>query len=108
MKPWVIFLWACCFYTAAAHAQLSVEVLLEQQQFLKDETLPVIVRITNRSGQTVQFGKTNGWLTFNAESRDGYVVSKLGEPAVAGEFSLESATLANRRVDLGSCFDFTH
>jgi len=56
----------------------------------------------------VQLGKTNDWLTFAAESRDGYLVSRLRDPSVPGAFSLESATVATRRVDLGSCFDFDH
>src|SRR4051812_10918425 len=108
MKPWAFIVGMCCFCAMAAQAQLSVEILLEQQQFLKDEAIPVKVRITNRSGQTVQLGKTNDWLTFAAESRDGYSVSKLREPSIPGAFSLESATVATRRVDLGACFDFDH
>ena len=108
MKPWALSLLACCVFATRVGAQLSVEILLDQQQFLKDESMPLKVRITNRSGQTVQFGKEKDWLTFTAESRDGYTVSKLREPSVPGEFSLESATVATRRVDVGSAFDFGH
>src|ERR1044071_3310800 len=108
MRPWALILGACLFCSMRVQGQLSVEILLEQQQFLKDEAIPVKVRITNRSGQTVFLGKTNDWLTFAAESRDGYSVAKLRDPSIPGAFSLESATVATRRVDLGACFDFNH
>src|SRR4051794_407558 len=72
MRPLALSLLACCFLAARAAAQVSVEIVLDQQQFLKDESVPLKVRITNRSGQTVHFGKSKDWLTFSAESRDGY------------------------------------
>ena len=88
-------------------AQVSVEVVVEQEQFLRDESLPVKVRITNRSGQTLRLGKEKDWLTFSVESRDGSVVSRQGEVPVEGEFSLESSQVATRRVDLMPHFDFS-
>ena len=36
---------------AGVSGQVTVEVLLEQQQFLRDESVPVKVRVTNRSGR---------------------------------------------------------
>src|SRR6266700_2595653 len=88
-------------------AQVSVEVVLEQDQFLRDESLPVKVRITNRSGQTLNLGKEPDWLRFTLESRDGSAVSKLGEPLVTGEFSLESSLAASKPVDLMPYFDLS-
>ena len=90
-----------------ATAQLSVEVVTEQDQFLRDEPLPVKVRITNRSGQTLQFGNDNEWLSFAIESQDGFVVSKLMNAPVIGEFNLQSAHMATRQVDLMPCFDLS-
>jgi len=91
----------------AAAAQISVEVLLDQDQFLRDEALPVKVRVTNRAGQTLQLGKDNDWLALAVESLDGAVVSKLAEVPVTGEFTLESARMATRQVDLTPCFDLS-
>ncbi len=90
----------------ALRAQVAVEVVLDQDQFLQDESLPVKVRISNRSGQTLQLGKDAEWLSFTVASRDGHPVPRLGDPPVTGEFSLESAMVATRRVDLMPHFDF--
>jgi hypothetical protein len=90
----------------SAKAQISVELLLDQNQFLRDESLPVKVRITNRSGQTLRFGPTAAWLAFNVEMRDGKLVQKSGELAGVGEFTLESSMVATRLVDLSDAFKF--
>src|SRR5467141_966181 len=89
-------------------AQVSVEVVLDQEQFLIDESLPVKVRIANRSGQTLKLGQEADWLTFSVGSRDGFPVSQLRDVPLSGEFTLESATLVTRRVDLMPYFDFGH
>jgi len=89
-----------------AHAQISVELVLEQDQFLRDETLPVKVRIVNRSGQTLRFGPGSDWLAFNVEMRDGKAVQKAEDLAVSGEFTLDSSMVATRLVDLSSAYKF--
>ena len=88
-------------------AQVSVEVVLEQDQFLRDESLPVKVRITNRSGQTLNLGQEADWLRFTLESRDGGAVARLGDAPVLGEFSLESSLAASKPVDLMPYFDLS-
>ena len=86
-------------------AQVSVEVVVEQEQFLRDEALPVKVRITNRSGQALRFEREGEWLAFAVESLDGHVVSRLAEVPSLDGFTLESARVATREVDLARCFD---
>jgi hypothetical protein len=88
-------------------AQVTVEVTLDQDQFLPGESVPAAVRITNRSGQTLQLGKDDYWLTFGVESKDGYVVLKKGRVPVEGEFTLQSSQRAIKRVDLAPYFDLT-
>src|SRR5258708_3232921 len=85
-------------------AQVQVEVTLEQEQFLQGESVPVAVRIINRSGQTLTLGKDADWLTFSVESREGFVVAKLGDAPVAGEFTLDSSKVGIKRVDLQPWF----
>jgi hypothetical protein len=85
-------------------AQVSVEIVLDQEQFLPSESLPVAVRITNRSGQTLHFGADANWLTFSVESADGFVVIKNSEVPVAGEFDLDSSQMATKHVDLAPYF----
>lgn len=88
-------------------AQVTVEIVTDQAQFLRDESLPVKVRITNRSGQTLRLGTDNQWVAFAIESLDGAIVSKLADAPVAGEFALESGQVATRQVDLTPCFDLS-
>lgn len=88
-------------------AQVVVEVLLDQEQFLRDESLPVRIRVTNRSGQTLQLGKERDWLTFLIEGRDGFPVSQKGELSVPGELTLDSALSASRTVNLMPYFDLS-
>ena len=88
-------------------AQVSVELSVDQDQYLRDESLPVKVLITNRSGQTLHLGKEKNWLTFSVENRDGSVVVRTSEVPVEGEFSLESALQATRRVDLMPYYDLS-
>jgi len=96
--------------TGALWAQvsgISVVLTFEQDQFLPDEDLRVGVRIINRSGQTVQFGKEADWVTFSVEAeKDNLVVSKLGEVPVAGEFTLNSAQTGTPRFNLTPYFNF--
>ena len=93
---------------ASASAQISVEVTLDQQQFLEGESLPAAVRVTNRSGQPLHLGTEPDWLTFTIESRDGLVASKIDEVPVLGEFDLDSSKVAIKRVDLAPYFTLTH
>lgn len=87
-----------------ARAQVSVEVLLDQEQFLREESLPLKVRITNRSGQTLALGKEADWLTFTIE-RDRQVISQTANMDLSGEFPLESAFVATRTVDIIPYYD---
>ena len=85
-------------------AQVTVEVLTAQDEFLTGEAISVGARITNRSGQTLKLGRDEGWLKFSIEGSDGYVVLKNGEAPVAGEFTLESTERATVRVNLAPYF----
>jgi hypothetical protein len=91
----------------SASAQVSVELTQDQDQFLPGEALPLAVRVTNRSGQTLSLGAEDDWLTFSVQNREGGVVPKLGEVPVTGEFQLESSKVATKRVDLAPYFSFS-
>lgn len=85
-------------------AQVTAEVVMEQEFFLNGEEIPVEVRITNRSGQTLHLGEDADWLTFTIESRNGYVVAKNGEVPVQTPFELASGKTAIRRVEVSPYF----
>jgi hypothetical protein len=90
-----------------ASAQVEVELSLDQEQFLPRESLPLAVKIINRSGQQIHLGADADWLTFNVESVDGFVVLKNAEVPVTGAFDLETGQLGIKRVDLQPYFNLT-
>ncbi len=90
----------CLGFCPQLAAQVTVEVVLDQDQFLPREALRVGVRITNYSGQTLQFGADADWLRFTVERQDGNLVPQQGEIPVRGEFDVESSSVATKRVDI--------
>ena len=88
---------------------VSVQVTLDQEQFLPGESLPVAVRIFNNSGQPLHLGADPKWLTFNVESVDNNaVVMRNANPPVTGEFDVGSSEVATKRLDLTPYFSLTH
>ena len=71
---------------------------------MPDEAIVVGVRIVNHSGQTLHLGKDADWLTFDAESKQGFIVSKTGDVPVVQEFDLPSSKMATKHVDLEPYF----
>jgi hypothetical protein len=101
-KSLILTLTALLFFQASA--QVSVDLSLEQEQYLPAETVPVTVKITNRSGQPLHFGVDPKWLTFSVESMDGLVTTQKGDVPVTGEFDLESSQQATKHVDIEPYF----
>ena len=88
-------------------AQVDVEVSFQQEQFLPNESVPITVKITNRSGQPLHLGATDNWLTFSvegADKSDNYVVLKNSDVPVQGEFDLESSQMAIKHLNLHPYF----
>lgn len=107
MKTFPVILVLALLTFFRASAQVEVELALTQEQFLPSESVPLAVKITNRSGQPLHFGRDANWLTFSVESADGFVVIKNAEVPVQGEFDLESSQMATKRVDLQPYFVLT-
>ena len=87
--------------------QVSVEVLLNELEYLRDESLIVRVRIANRSGQPLQLGQAADWLSFAVQSHDGHSVDKAGEVPVIDPFTVESSQTATKTVNLMPHFLFS-
>ena len=94
----------CIAFASWVPAQVSVDLALDQDQFLPGESLMVGVRITNFSGQTLHLGKDSDWLQITIEGRDNYVVPTTADLPVQGEFDVESSKIVTRRVDVAPCF----
>ncbi len=99
----VVGLWLASLVSLSA--QVTMELALDQGEFLPGEALPVVVRITNRSGQTLNLGTDEDWLKFSVESRDIPIVVKNGEAPVAENIVLESAHTAIKRVNIAPYFN---
>jgi hypothetical protein len=104
MKKLLLIIGILSCWILAGRAQVTVEVVLDQRQFLPDESMPVAVKITNRSGQEIHLGADPKWLTFSIESEEGFDVQKYAEVPVLGPFDLESSQMATKRVDVGPYF----
>ncbi len=88
---------------------VTVHLSLPQEQFLPGESLPVLVQITNSSGQPLHLGADPNWLRFDVDSADNsFAVMQNGSPPVAGAFNLGSSEVAAKRVDLTPYFVTTH
>src|SRR5947209_2447464 len=96
---------AFLFTGVSIWAQVSVEVVFDQDQFLRGEAIKAGVKITNLSGRKLHFGADDEWLTFTVESRDGAVVSRIADVPVRGEFEVETASRATRKLNLQPYFN---
>lgn len=90
-----------------AAAQVSLELALNQDEFLPNETIPLAVKVTNVSGQQLHLGADPSWLTFGVETTDGTPVPKNGEVPVVDPFDLESSQMGTKHVDLEPYFQLT-
>jgi hypothetical protein len=86
---------------------VSVQLVLDQDQYLAGETLPAKVRVSNFSGHPLHLGKEADWLTFWVQDAQHLEVSRQDMVPVAGEFTLEPSMTGTKRVDLAPYFDLT-
>lgn len=91
----------------AAAAAIELQLLLDETIFLPGEELPVGVRIANLSGAPVTFGASSNWLIFYAETKEGDIVTRLGQVPVTGEFTLDSTKAGTKWWNLQPYFDLT-
>lgn len=102
--PFILALVALAGFSAPAQI-VTVKVDLDQDQFLPGESLPIKVRITNNSGQTLYLGADADWLNIRVQRADGIsVVLKNGEVPVTGAFKLNSSEVATKRLDIAPYF----
>jgi hypothetical protein len=84
---------------------VSVALALDQEKYLPGEAVTVKVRITNDSGQILQFGTDDSWLSFRVEDADHFLVARQGSVPVIGEFTLDPGKIATKKVDLAPYYD---
>jgi hypothetical protein len=91
--------------TSGCLAQVSVQVVFEQEQFLRNESLPLKVRIVNSSGQTLHVGRETEWLSFEVRDGEGHDVRQVEKVPLADPFDLEASRVANLSIDLMPYFE---
>ena len=107
MSRALLFLSLLAALVSSARGQITVDLVMDQEQFLRDESLPVKLQISNRSGQKLVLGKEPEWVTFTVENLDGSMVSRLSDVVLEGELALDSAMVGARTIDLLPFFDVT-
>lgn len=85
-------------------AQVSLDLALDQDQFLPNEAIRLAVKISNTSGERLHLGADPNWLTFSVEAEDDFIVVKNSEVPVVDPFDLESSQMAIKHVDLQPYF----
>lgn len=83
---------------------VNVEISLNQDQYVMAEDIEAAVKVTNLSGQTLEFGQDNSWLQFSIVEKGGSDIQQAGEVPVTGRFSLESSLAGTKRVNLTPYF----
>ncbi|MST93876.1 MAG: hypothetical protein EXS33_01140 [Pedosphaera sp.] len=86
--------------------EVTMEIVLDQEQYLRAEAVPVFVRISNLSGRTLRLGMDPNWLTFTVDA-DGVLLPRQGEGPVTRPFDLESSKTVTLRADLTQHFNLT-
>lgn len=109
MRFYCLVLLACAAMVRSAAGQtgpVSIDLQLDENNFLPGEEIYVGVRISNLSGGPLTFGTTTNWLTFFVETRQGEALTRLGDVPVRGEFTLASAKAGTKWWNIQPYFDF--
>lgn len=94
--PWML--------TSSSWAQVTVSVIMDQEQFLPGEAVAIKVRVVNHSGQTLELGRDNSWLGVAVEAENSFVVRRTGEVPVIGSFDLPPSKMATKELDIAPYF----
>jgi hypothetical protein len=112
IRPLFLLVLLAVAAATAARAQVSsvsgvtAELVLDQDQYLPDEDLQLKVRITNRSGQPLTLGQDDSWINFDLVGEKSFLVAKLANMPVAGQFTLLSGQTGSRVLNPTPYFDF--
>jgi len=100
MKCWTTAWFAGLGLAGHVFAQVTVDVVVERDQFLAGEPVTIGVRVTNFSGQTLRLGVQPDWLRLTVEGEQGYVVEKYSEPPVVEAFEVPTSSRGTRWIDI--------
>ena len=90
---------------ASSPAQVTVEIAFDQEQVLRNESLPVRVRIVNFSGRALQLGGSPDWLSFVVEGAAREPLPRLSALPETDVVEVENSKVGVVRVDLMPHYD---
>jgi hypothetical protein len=90
----------CISITCTAVAQVNVELIIEQEQLLRSESLPVRVRISNFSGQDLKMAEMPDWISFVVENQEGRPLPQVENLPSPKPFLIPSSKTISLRMDL--------
>ena len=105
MQKFLALFCALLASAAVARAQVNVEMVLDDQQFLRGEPVTGRVKISNFSGQTLRLGEDPEWLAFLVTGTDGKALRALDSMPPVKPFTIGSAQSVTLRVDLAPYYD---
>ena len=105
MQKFLALFCALLASAAVARAQVNVEIILDDQQFLRGEPVTGRVKISNFSGQTLRLGEDPEWLAFLVTGTDGKALRALDSMPPVKPFTIGSAQSVTLRVDLAPYYD---
>lgn len=90
---------------AGASAQVNVEVVFEDVQFLRSESVPVRVKISNFSGQALRLAEERDWIHFVVTGNDNRAMPQKEPMPNLKPFTVEAGKTIAVRTDLAPHFD---
>ena len=105
MQKFLALFCALLASAAVVRAQVNVEIVLDDQQFLRGEPVTGRVKISNFSGQALRVGEDSEWLAFLVTGTDGKALRALASMPPVKSFTIGSAQSVALRVDLAPYYD---
>jgi len=91
----------------AARAQVNVDVVFDQEQYLRGDSVSLRLRIANFSGQTLQLGTTPDWLGITITDEGGKAIKQKGRLPAFKPFTIDSAKTVALPIELAPYFDLS-
>ncbi len=101
-----VLLCAMAHTVMAQHNGVTLDLEIDQQQYLSGEDVRATLTIVNRSGQPLILGATTNWISFDVIGEHEYVAHKLGEMPVKQAFTLMTGQTIVREFNITPYFDF--
>jgi hypothetical protein len=100
-----LFAFVLLVCAVTARAQVTVEILLDEDQFLRGEAVGLRLKISNFSGQTLRLGEDAEWLAFIVTGDEGRALRAKATMPPVKPFTIDSAKTVALRVDLAPYYE---